>query len=252
MGLFIQFLGQNLMELLFSIVGFLSGILGIVGLVRGLTGKTKKGFSRKKVIGLMASFLVAFACVLYVWEEYRNYSSEAAYEIVEAQEPGTDDGIGITTNGDSSMKIDGPVIQMSGATNVVMFSGSEQESKATEEQKAEVEQPKGYDIFVEKTRIARYEPFDISIIPRGNTAVTEIRIIAESPSGEVSDMEFSGGPYEIYSETGEWTIYAKLVNEAGVYVGKDSGEVVKVYVYENDLMAEFSYGVETLLNCFGR
>ncbi len=257
MSSFFSFLGQNVMGLVFSIVGFLSGI---GTLICGVAGTVQKYFPRRRIIYLVTTVVIAFACIIFVSEEYRKYSSAPANKDEEVVETKLEDNSGAEVTESGNIDISGTVIQITGDGNQVVIPDTGEKNKVIESEKMntsgiyekqEVGLPEGYKIFIGKTDVALWEKFEVNIVPE-DTTVKEIRLVGVSPTGEVFDKEFSGGPYQIYTETGEWTLYAKLVNEAGVYVGEKSEEVVKIRVHEKEgTTSDIRYEVEMILDYLG-
>lgn len=90
--------------------------------------------------------------------------------------------------------------------------------------------PGGYSISVRRTGVDSYayiyvEPYDDN--------VTKVQIYAKSPSGEIfAPNKDADDLYHFYSETGIWTIYASVENEAGKYEAHKAEDFVTIEVTE--------------------
>lgn len=94
--------------------------------------------------------------------------------------------------------------------------------------------PTGYRIFAGANKVKLGEVFSITVTPEG--AYESIVIYSESPSGECFEMIIlypeKSNKYQIETETGRWTIYAEIINDAGSYSAQNSDDYVYVDVTE--------------------
>lgn len=91
--------------------------------------------------------------------------------------------------------------------------------------------PSGYSISLSGKEAALLETFYIYVDPYDDD-ITEVEVRAISPSGKIFRKPLNDGAFIIYTETGNWTIYASLKNEAGVYEAKKEEDYVTIKITE--------------------
>ncbi len=96
--------------------------------------------------------------------------------------------------------------------------------------------PSGYHISLSSNEAALLETFYVYVAPYGDD-ITQIEVCAKSPSGEIFRRPLSDGAFIIYTETGDWTIYASLKNDAGVYEAEKEEDFVTIKI--TDAMKQF-------------
>ena len=94
--------------------------------------------------------------------------------------------------------------------------------------------PSGYQIGLSSETIPIASNFKVYITPYEED-VDKIMIYGKSPSGKIYELEYQNKGYEIYEEPGEWTIYAKIKNNAGEYVASKPEEFVTLRVEPIDI-----------------
>jgi uncharacterized protein YjdB len=94
--------------------------------------------------------------------------------------------------------------------------------------------PSGYQIRLSSETIPMASNFKVYITPY-DVDVDKIMIYGKSPSGKIYELEYQNKGYEIYEEPGEWTIYAKIKNNAGEYVASKPEEFVTLQVEPIDI-----------------
>ena len=94
--------------------------------------------------------------------------------------------------------------------------------------------PSGYQIRLSSETIPMASNFKVYITPY-ESDVDKIMICGKSPSGKIYELEYQSKGYEIYEEPGEWTIYAKIKNNAGEYVASKPEEFVTLQVEPIDI-----------------
>ena len=94
--------------------------------------------------------------------------------------------------------------------------------------------PSGYQIRLSSETIPMASNFKVYITPH-ESDVDKIMIYGKSPSGKIYELEYQNKGYEIYEEPGEWTIYAKIKNNAGEYVANKPEDFVTLQVEPIDI-----------------
>ncbi len=94
--------------------------------------------------------------------------------------------------------------------------------------------PSGYQIGLSSETIPIASNFKVYITPY-ESDVDKIMIYGKSPSGKIFEFELQDKGYEIYEEPGEWTIYAKIKNDAGEYVASKPEDYAKLQVEPIDV-----------------
>ena len=94
--------------------------------------------------------------------------------------------------------------------------------------------PSGYTIRLSTYTVPIMSNFKVYITPY-ESDVDKIMIYGKSPSGKIFEFELQDKGYEIYEEPGEWTIYAKIKNDAGEYVASKPEDYAKLQVEPIDV-----------------
>lgn len=90
--------------------------------------------------------------------------------------------------------------------------------------------PTGYSIRLSTDHAFMGETFKLYVTPYEDD-ITEIHICTISPSGKLDDFPFGNdGKYEIDTETGTWTIYASVTNDAGTYMAQRTEDYVTIEI----------------------
>lgn len=91
-------------------------------------------------------------------------------------------------------------------------------------------EPTGYSIRLSTDQASINETFKVYVTPYEED-ITGIQIYTISPSGLLDDFPLSDdGKYCVYTETGIWTIYASVKNEAGVYMAQKPEDYVTIEI----------------------
>ena len=91
-------------------------------------------------------------------------------------------------------------------------------------------EPTGYSIRLSTDQAIINETFKVYVTPYEED-ITGIQIYTISPSGLLDDFPLSDdGKYCVYTETGIWTIYASVENEAGVYMAQKPEDYVTIEI----------------------
>ena len=104
--------------------------------------------------------------------------------------------------------------------------------------------PSGYQIRLSSETIPMASNFKVYITPY-EADVDKIMICGKSPSGKIYELEYQSKGYEIYEEPGEWTIYAKIKNNAGEYVANKPEDYVTLQVEPIDIDSIFNGMIKT-------
>lgn len=91
-------------------------------------------------------------------------------------------------------------------------------------------EPTGYSIRLSTDQAIINETFKVYVTPYEED-ITGIQIYTISPSGLLDNFPLSDdGKYCVYTETGIWTIYASVENEAGVYMAQKAEDFVTIEI----------------------
>lgn len=144
----------------------------------------------------------------------------------------TDNRVVWTTSNEAVASVDenGVVIAIAPGTTVITAQASKNNTAESAVCTITVcSEPTGYSIALSADSVCMQETFYVHITPYEDD-ITEIHVIARSPSGQEFDRLFSEKGYIIDTETGVWTIYASVRNMAGVYVGQKPEDFATIEV----------------------
>lgn len=238
---------KDFIHLLERIAGFLANLITI------LSGPEKEQRTHKKAntIRLIIIVIVALAAGIVFWASEHigsiaveqvalDHSSltlkagdtETLSATVLYSNNRTDNRVVWTTSNEAVASVDenGVVIAIAPGTTVI----TEQASKNNTAESAVCtitvcSEPTGYSIALSADSVCMQETFYVHITPYEDD-ITEIHVIARSPSGQEFDRLLSEKGYIIDTETGVWTIYASVRNMAGVYVGQKPEDFATIEV----------------------
>lgn len=127
------------------------------------------------------------------------------------------------------------VAHSKGEVEIIVQASKENMSKEARCKISVSTKPTGYDISISTKRAFLYEVFYVYVTPYEEN--TEITIYGKAPSGEIYEMKRSAeDDYDIYAETGVWTIYAQIKNEFGVYEAFKPEDFVTIEIVDWEFM----------------
>lgn len=238
---------KDFIHLLERIAGFLANLITI------LSGPEKEQRTHKKAntIRLIIIVIVALAAGIVFWASEHigsiaveqvalDHSSltlkagdtETLSATVLYSNNRTDNRVVWTTSNEAVASVDenGVVIAIAPGTTVITAQASKNNTAESAVCTITVcSEPTGYSIALSADSVCMQETFYVHITPYEDD-ITEIHVIARSPSGQEFDRLLSGKGYIIDTETGVWTIYASVRNMAGVYVGQKPEDFATIEV----------------------
>lgn len=238
---------KDFIHLLERIAGFLANLITI------LSGPEKEQRTHKKAntIRLIIIVIVALAAGIVFWASEHigsiaveqvalDHSSltlkagdtETLSATVLYSNNRTDNRVVWTTSNEAVASVDenGVVIAITPGTTVITAQASKNNTAESATCTITVcSEPTGYSIALSADSVCMQETFYVHITPYEDD-ITEIHVIARSPSGQEFDRLFSEKGYIIDTETGVWTIYASVRNMAGVYVGQKPEDFATIEV----------------------
>ena len=128
----------------------------------------------------------------------------------------------------------GKITAISAGTTTIIAQASKNNTTESETCDVTVSEPPhpptGYSIRLSTDHALSNEVFRLYVTPYEDD-VTEIHIYTISPSGEPDDFPFGNdGKYQIDTETGIWTIYASVTNDAGTYIAQRTEDYVTIEI----------------------
>lgn len=148
-----------------------------------------------------------------------------------------DESVIWTTNNENVATVDeyGNVIAISSGIAEIIAHASKNNTTMQEVCSVKVSAPpSGYQIRLSSKTIPMASNFKVYITPY-EADVDKIMIYGKSPSGKIYELEYQNKGYEIYEEPGEWTIYAKIKNNAGEYVANKPEDYATLQVEPIDV-----------------
>ena len=163
-------------------------------------------------------------------------TSEQIKAIVSYSDNSTDDDVIWISSNEAIATVDSNGMVTAHSVGEVEIIAQESRENISKEARCKIyvgTKPTGYDICISTNRAYLYEVFYVYITPYEEN--TEIIICGKAPSGEIYEIKRSAeDDYDIYAETGIWTIYAKIKNEYGVYEASRPEDFVTIEILPLD------------------
>ncbi len=135
----------------------------------------------------------------------------------------------------ASVDEQGNITAISSGTVKIVAQASKNNSTKQEECTVKViAPPSGYTIRLSAYTVPMNSKFKVYVEPYEDD-YEKITIYGKSPSGKIYEFVLNDEGYEIYEEPGEWTIYAKVKNDAGEYVANKPEDYAKIKVEPIDI-----------------